>query len=123
MASAPSWGFTLGGPVDTRLLCQSWLRSRQEDSDTEEVYRPAGFDFPRRERSRAGYRFEADGTVRRVGTGAADVPEVTTGVWQVDAENPHRVRVVVGGSPQVLEITDLTPDRLAVRRPSSMDSG
>ncbi|MGY1607547.1 MULTISPECIES: hypothetical protein [unclassified Geodermatophilus] len=58
-----------------------------------------------------------------MGIGAADVPEVTTGVWQVDEENPHRVRVVVGGSPQVLEITDLTPDRLAVRRPSSMDSG
>ncbi len=53
---------TLGGPVDTRLLCQSWLRSRQEDSDTEEVYRPAGFAFPRRERSRAGYRFPGSKT-------------------------------------------------------------
>ncbi len=113
----------MGGPVDTRLLCQSWLRSRQEDTDTEEVYRPAGFAFPRRERSRAGYRFDADGTFKRVGIGATDVSEVTTGVWQVDDENPQAVRIVVGGSPQLLEIAGLTPDRLAIRRPSTMRSG
>jgi hypothetical protein len=113
----------LGGPVDTRLLCQSWLRSRQEDSDTEEVYRPAGYAFPRRERGRAGYRFDPDGTVKRVGIGATDVPAVTNGVWQVDDENPQGVRIVVEGSPQLLEIADLTPDRLAIRRPPTPAPG
>ncbi len=112
----------MGEPVDTRLLCRSWLRSRQEDTDTEEVYRPAGFAFPRRERGRAGYQFAADGTVKRVGIGATDVPAVTTGVWQVDDENPHGVRIDVGGSPQVLEIADLTPDRLVIRRPPAPDA-
>jgi hypothetical protein len=113
----------LSGPVDPRLLCQSWLRSRQEDSDTEEVYRPAGFAFPRPERGRSGYRFEPDGTVKRVGIGATDVPAVTTGVWQVDDENPRGVRIVVEGAPQLLEIADLTPDRLVIRRPPPSGAG
>jgi hypothetical protein len=111
----------VGAPVDTRLLCQAWLRSRQEDTDTDEVYRPAGFAFPRRERGRAGYQFDPDGTVKRVGIGATDVSEVRTGVWQVDDENPQGVRIVVGGTPQLLEIADLTPDRLVIRRPSTPD--
>ncbi|WP_176449861.1 hypothetical protein [Geodermatophilus saharensis] len=58
-----------------------------------------------------------------MGAGATDVPEVTTGVWQVDDEDPQGVRIVVGGSPQLLEIADLTPDRLAIRRPPSTDPG
>ncbi len=111
----------MGEPVDIRLLCQSWLRSRSEDTDTEEVYRPAGFAFPRRERGRAGYQFDADGTVKRIGIGATDVSKVTTGVWQVDDESADRVRIVVEGSPRLLEIADLTPDRLAIRRPSTPD--
>ena len=109
----------MGRPVDTRLLCQSWLRSRSEDTDTEEVYRPAGFAFPRRERGRPGYQFHADGTVNRIGIGATDISEVTTGMWQVDDENADRVRIVVEGTPQLLEIADLTPDRLALRRTSA----
>lgn len=107
-------------PVDVRLLCRSWLRSRHEDSEVEEVYRPIGSPSLRRERSPSGYQFDADGTVKRVGTGMTDVPAVTTGVWQVDDENPARVRLVVGGQQHVLEIVDLTPDRLAIgRRPSA----
>ena len=109
----------MGRPVDTRLLCQSWLRSPSEDTDTEEVYRPAGFAFPRPARGRAGYQFTADGTVKRLGIGATDIPAVTTGVWQVDDESADRVRVVVEGSPRLFEIADLTPDRLAIRRTSA----
>ncbi|CAA9437574.1 MAG: hypothetical protein AVDCRST_MAG66-3754 [uncultured Pseudonocardia sp.] len=105
-------------PVDVRLLCRSWLRSRREDSEAEEVYRPAESTAPRRERSVSGYQFNADGTVKRVVTGMTDVPAVTSGVWQVDDEHPDRVRLVVGGQQQVLEIADLTADRLAVRRMS-----
>jgi len=106
----------VGGSVDPRLLCRSWLRSRSEDTDTEEVYRPVGFPFPRRERGRAGYQFNADGTVKRVGIGATDGPRVATGVWQVDEENADRLRIAVEGPPYLLEIADLTPDRLAIRR-------
>jgi hypothetical protein len=109
----------VGEPIDIRLLCQSWLRSRQEDTDTEEVYRPAGFRFPRRERGRVGYQFHADGTVKRLGIGATDVSEVTAGTWRVDDENADRIRVVIEGSPQVLDIADLAADRLGVRRASA----
>jgi hypothetical protein len=107
------------GPVDLRLLSRSWLRSRSEDTDTEEVYRPVGFAFPRPERGRAGYQFAEDGTVRRVGIGPTDVSQVATGTWQADGDSPERVRVVVDGRAQLLEIADLTPDRLAIRRASA----
>ena len=106
----------MDGPVDTSLLSGSWLRSRAEDTDTEEVYRPVGYAFPRRERGRAGYRFDADGTVTRAGIGATDVSEVATGTWQADAESSACVRIVVDGREQLLEIAELTPDRLVVRR-------
>ena len=112
----------MDGPTDVDLLCQSWLRSRSEDTDAEEVYRPAGYSFPRRERGRAGYRFNPDGTFQRVGIGATDVSEVATGTWQMDDENPDRVRVVVGGQARQLEIADLAPDRLAIRRAGTVGS-
>ena len=106
-------------PVDLRLLCQSWLRSRSEDTDTEQVYRPVGYDFPRPERARTGYQFNADGTVKRMSIGATDVSEVTTGTWHTD-KTPERIQLVVDGRAEVLEIADLTPDRLAVRRASTV---
>lgn len=106
----------MDGPVDLGLLCGSWLRSRAEDTDTEEVYRPVGYAFPRRERGRAGYQFDPDGTAKRVGIGATDVSDVATGTWQADAGSSERVRVVVDGREQLLEIAELTPDRLVVRR-------
>jgi hypothetical protein len=105
----------LDGPVDLHLLCQSWLRSRSEDTETEQVYRPAGYAFPRPERGRAGYQFNADGTAKRMSIGATDVSEVATGTWHTD-KTPERIRIVVDGRAEVLEIADLTPDRLAVRR-------
>jgi hypothetical protein len=103
-------------PTDLRLLCQAWLRSRNEDTDTEEVYRPAGYAFPRRERGRAGYRFNPDGTVQRVGIGATDVSDVASGTWRMDGERPDQVRIDIGGQADVLEIADLAPDRLTIRR-------
>ena len=106
----------MNGPTDIHFLCQAWLRSRGEDTDTEEVYRPAGYAFPRRERGRAGYRFNPDGTVQRVGIGATDVSEVASGTWQMDGESPDRVRIDIGDQADVLEIADLAPDRLAIRR-------
>jgi hypothetical protein len=109
--------------LDLRLLCQSWLRSRSEDTETEEIYRPAGYAFPRPERGRAGYQFSADGTAKRIGIGATDVSEVTPGRWQADGERPGWIRLVVDGREQVLEIADLTPDRLAIRRSSAAGGG
>jgi len=107
------------GTVDLGLLCGSWLRSPTEDTATGQVYRPVGYAFPRPERGRAGYRFDADGTVKRAGIGATDVSTVATGTWQ--AESPHRIRIIVDGRAQLLEIAELTPDRLVVRRAPAAD--
>jgi hypothetical protein len=106
----------LHGPVDVHLLCRSWLRSRSEDTDTEEVYRPEGYAFARQERGRAGYRFNSDGTFARAGIGPTDVSNVVTGTWQMDDEHPDRIRLTAADRTHLLEIADLAPDRLAIRR-------
>jgi len=102
-------------PIDTNLLVGQWQHSREEDTPTEMVYRPAGFPLPP-SRGRSGLEFAEDGTFKRIGIGATDVSNVKEGSWQLDDVNAGHVRVEVEGQPQVLEIRDLKQDRMTVKR-------
>jgi len=101
--------------VDTSLLCKRWVHSREEDTPTEVVYRPAGFPLPP-SRGRSGLEFDADGSFKRIGIGATDVSNVKEGSWQIDDMNAGHVRVKMEGQPHVLKINDLKQDRMTVKR-------
>src|SRR5215510_14489699 len=102
-------------PIDANLLVGQWLHSREEDTPTEIVYRPAGFPLPT-SRGSSGLQFAGDGTFKRIGIGAIDISNVKEGSWQVEDVNTGHVRVEVEGQPQVLKIDDLKHDRMTVKR-------
>jgi hypothetical protein len=105
------------GTINTRLLCRHWVRSREEDTDTELVYRPAGFPLPP-SRGRAGIEFNSDGTFKRIAIGSTDISNVRSGAWKIDAGNVDEVHVEVEGEPQLLKIQELKRDRLTIKRNS-----
>jgi hypothetical protein len=104
-------------PIDPNLLFQQWIHSREEDTPTEIVYRPAGFPLPP-SRGRSGVEFHADGTFKRIGIGPTDISNVKAGSWQIEAANADLVHIEVDGKPQTLSIQDLKQDRMAIKRDS-----
>ena len=101
-------------PIDVNLLHGRWVRAREEDTATEQVYRPAGFPLPP-SRGRPGLQFNEDGTFKRIGIGATDISNVKEGAWQIDRTNAGSVRVEVDGEPQLLEIKELKQDRMTIK--------
>ncbi|TBB15612.1 hypothetical protein ELH51_36375 (plasmid) [Rhizobium ruizarguesonis] len=102
-------------PIDVNLLHGQWVHAREEDSATEQVYRPAGFPLPP-SRGRAGLQFNEDGTFKRIGIGSTDISNVKEGAWEIDRANAGSIRVDEAGKPQLLEIKELKQDRLTIKR-------
>jgi hypothetical protein len=101
--------------IDVNMLHGRWVHAREEDTATEQVYRPAAFLLPP-SRGRSGFQFNQDGTFKRIGIGATDISDVKEGAWQIDRANAGLVHVEVDGEPQSLEIKDLKHDRLTLKR-------
>jgi len=107
----------LGAPLDTTALCKHWVHSREEDTNTVTVYRPANYSFPP-SRGRTGLEFGTDGTFKRIGIGQTDISRVAVGTWQVEGKGATEVHVQVDDSRQVLEIGSLDHDRLTIKKPA-----
>ncbi len=101
--------------IDVNLLHGRWVHAREEDTATEQVYRPAGFPLAP-SRGRSGLQFNEDGTFKRIGIGATDISNVKEGAWEIDRTNPDLVRVEVDDERQFLEIQDLKQDRMTLKR-------
>jgi hypothetical protein len=61
----------------------SWVRSQEDDTASEIVYRRAGYDFPP-SRGRTAIDLRPDGTYVESSPGPVDVPEETTGRWTLE---------------------------------------
>jgi hypothetical protein len=103
--------------IDPSLLFGQWFHSREEDTPTEIVYRPAGFPLPP-SRGRAGLEFQPDGTFKRIGIGRTDISNVTAGSWEIGASNADQVRIEVNGQPETIRIQELEEDRMSIKRNS-----
>jgi hypothetical protein len=93
-----------------------WVRSYEEDTDDELVFRPASYDFPPTRRGRRSIELCADGAYIEQAPGAVDAPEESArGSWSVDGD--HLVLATErGGEADAWEITAAEPDRLTVKR-------
>ncbi len=100
--------------VDERLLVRRWMSSFEENRPGVEVYRPAEFAFPPA-RGRAGIEFRADGSVVELAIGRGDALEARPGgTWQMDIDG-SLVITSAAGEPRVMEIEELTRERLQLR--------
>jgi hypothetical protein len=102
-------------PVDSALLHQRWVHSHEEDTDTEMVFRPATFDFPR-SRGRLGFELAEDGTLVERGIAPADGPQESRGTWGLEGENALVLREATGRVKRRWEIASVSSDRLVLRK-------
>jgi hypothetical protein len=102
--------------VEREALQKRWLHSHEEDTDTERVYRPASFSFPR-SRGRTGFELRPDKTLVDVGIAPTDAPRELAGTWDLQGEGEKSLLLKpAGAAPTRLDIISVSPDRLVVRK-------
>jgi hypothetical protein len=99
--------------LDPAVLAKHWVHSHEEDTDSELVFRPASYAFPR-SRGRSALDLRGDGSYSESMPGPADRPEAAAGTWELEGDSLRLKQA--DGSTRVLQITSATTDRLVVRR-------
>ena len=98
------------------ILHQRWVHSREEDTATELVFRPATFNFPRA-RGRTSFELKPDGSLVEYGIGPTDRRQITQGTWKLkDDEKLTFQRGLPADSHQVLRILSADKDRLVIKK-------
>jgi hypothetical protein len=99
--------------VRREVLVRRWMHSHEEDSDVQQVYRPAGWAFPP-SRGRGGFELCRDGTLLHIAPGAADRPQESAGRWRLDGDRLVLEAPGVGEGPRTLHVVSASEDRLVV---------
>ncbi len=107
---------------------KQWLHSFEEDTAQETVYRPSDWAFPPARRGRSGFTLKPNGALieRTIGPGDQGVPSSPGGTWSIGeaasesetAPFPLLLHPAGGTPSQTLNIVQLSPDRLVVRKSS-----
>jgi hypothetical protein len=103
--------------INFSTLCQLWVHSQEEDTQTETVYRPADFEFPP-SRGRSALEFNRDGSFKRIRIGANDVSAVSEGNWKIAEPDSDRIQVELSNGREDLAVQSLVRDRLTISKRS-----
>ena len=100
-------------PFQTQDVVGAWSHSHEEDSGTQQAFRPASFPFPRA-RGRFGFRLGADGRATVLGHGPDDRTVQYEAAWTHDG---RAIRIDVPGRPLMTFVVDrIEPDCLVVTK-------
>lgn len=103
--------------IKKNLLHQHWIHSREEDTATEMVFRPASYDFPLA-RGRKSFEINSDGTLINYGMSPTDREEETEGVWKLEDGGQLAFYADAQAEPnQKLQIVSVDEERLVVKKP------
>ena len=76
----------MSGELQPEHLVGRWVHSHEEDTDTEQMFRPAEYPFPP-SRGREAWDLRGDGTLTIRRPGPADAPQEAEGTWALDGRN------------------------------------
>ena len=97
-------------------LHQHWVHSHEEDTDTEIVFRPETFKFPR-SRGRKSFELRPDGGLVETGVGPTDRPEELQGTWKLKGGDNLSFYMGQQAKPRrVMQIASVDKDRLVIRK-------
>ena len=99
--------------IDRAALQRHWVHSHEEDTDGEQVFRPASYAFPP-SRGRSALDLRPDGSYGESAPGPTDRPEEADGTWELDGD-VLKLRTPDGGT-RTLNVVSAKPDRLVVRK-------
>ena len=102
--------------IDRKALPQHWVHSHEEDTETERVFRPASFAFPR-SRGRSAVTLKPDGGLVETGPGPTDRPQESQGTWKLEDNDTLSIHEKGKQKPnRTMKIVSLDQDRLVVRK-------
>jgi len=102
--------------IDKNALHQQWVHSHEEDTETERVFRPASFAFPR-SRGRSAMALKPDGGLVETGIGPTDRPQKSQGTWKLEGDNTLSMYEKGKQKPnRTMKIVSLDQDRLVVKK-------
>ena len=102
--------------IDRNALHQHWVHSHEEDTETERVYRPASFAFPR-SRGRSAMTLKTGGELVETGIGPNDRPQESQGTWSLEEDGTLSIYEKGKKMPKrTMKIVSLDQDRLVVRK-------
>ena len=104
-----------GQSIPAKLLEQRWIHSHEEDTDTEMVFRPASFNFPR-SRGRSGFELRPDHSLVEIGIGATDAPAETQGKWNISADGTLNFYPERTAGEKTLKVASVEANRLVIAR-------
>ncbi len=100
--------------VSKAALTGKWLHAHEEDTPTEQVFRPADHPFPP-SRGRSGFELKPDGSAIEIGIAPQDGAKVTPGRWRLDPGS--KLKLDLGpGSSRELTVASVQANRLVVRK-------
>src|SRR5439155_5709425 len=101
----------MAGKLNLDLLVRSWLHSHEEDTDTEMVFRPADYNFPR-SRGRTGFELKHNGELVEIGIAPTDAQQETEGRWKLEDDNKLALYRGSESEPnRVLQVNSADKDR------------
>jgi hypothetical protein len=102
--------------IDRDALHQHWVHSHEEDTETERVFRPASFAFPR-SRGRSAMALKPDGGLVETGIGPTDRPQESLETWKLEGDDTLSIYEKGKQKPKrTMKILSLDKDRLVVRK-------
>ena len=102
--------------IDKTSLYQQWVHSHEEDTETEMVFRPASFPFPR-SRGRSAFNLKPDGGLVEIGIGPTDRRQETPGTWKLGDDDTLVFYEKKQTEPtRAMKIVSVDKDKLVVRR-------
>ena len=102
--------------LDKDALSQRWMHSREEDTDTEMVFRPSDYNFPR-SRGRTGFELRKNGKLVEIGIAPTDAQQEAEGRWRLEGDNKLAFHRGSASEPsRVLQVISADKDRLVVKK-------
>jgi len=101
--------------IDPAAVPGDWVRSSEEDTATEVVYRRPSYSFPP-SRGREALRLSADGTMTHAAVGATDLHRHRQGRWRLQDGVLHLEFDGTGDPSRALDLVEASPTRLAAKR-------
>ena len=105
----------MGDKIDRPMLCQHWIHSHEEDTETEAVYRPSKFSFPPA-RGRKGFELSDDGTLVEYAIGPSDRPLGKPGQWKLDGDQMAMYTESDDEPTSIMTITAVDSEKLVLRK-------
>lgn len=102
--------------ITPEILYQHWVHSHEEDTDTEMVFRPATFNFPR-SRGRKAFELKPDGSLVEIGIAPTDRRQETTGTWKLEDDDTLIFYKGAESEPgRVMHIASAGKERLVIKK-------